>query len=133
MSTLTVTDIRRTGETASRSTRGIAASWLNLNGTGTIAVRDSQNVSSVTDNGAGEYAANFASAFADAEFSAVACAQAPSTSFTVVQVHNIWNAGPTLATNAPTTSKCDIALVNSGSPFSPDSAYVALHIHGDLA
>lgn len=68
MSTLAVTDIRRTGETASRSTRGIAASWLNLNGTGTIAIRDSLNVSSVVDNGTGDYTENFTAVMANTNY-----------------------------------------------------------------
>ncbi|XAI96410.1 hypothetical protein [Microcystis phage Mel-JY33] len=71
MSTLTVTDIRRTGETVSRSTRGIAAAWVHFNGTGTVAVGDSENTSSITDIRAGTYAQNFTSSFADAVFSSV--------------------------------------------------------------
>lgn len=33
--------------------------WVNFNGTGTVAIRGSGNVSSVTDNGLGEYTVNF--------------------------------------------------------------------------
>jgi hypothetical protein len=49
MSQITVENIKRSTETASRSTRGVAAAWVNFNGTGTVAVRDSENVSSITD------------------------------------------------------------------------------------
>lgn len=59
MSTITVTNIKATGETASRSVSGVAAAWINFNGTGTPAIRDSSNVASVTDNGTGDYSANF--------------------------------------------------------------------------
>jgi len=59
MSTITVTNIKATGETASRSATGVAAAWINFNGTGTPAIRDSSNVASVTDNGTGDYSANF--------------------------------------------------------------------------
>ncbi len=58
MSTLKVTNIQATGETASRAVSGVAAAWVNFNGTGTIAVRDSQNVSGLVDNGTGDYNVN---------------------------------------------------------------------------
>ena len=35
-----------------------AKAWVNFNGTGTVAIRDSFNVSSVTDNGTGDYSTN---------------------------------------------------------------------------
>ena len=49
-----------------------AKAWVNLNGTGTVAIRDSENVSSITDNSAGDYTVNFATAMANANYSAVA-------------------------------------------------------------
>jgi len=33
--------------------------WVNFNGTGTIAIRDSYNVTSLTDNGVGDYTVTF--------------------------------------------------------------------------
>jgi len=48
------------------SARGIAKAWVNFNGTGTIAARDSENVSSLTDNGVGNYAVNLTNAMANA-------------------------------------------------------------------
>jgi hypothetical protein len=47
--------------------------WVNFNGTGTVAIRSSGNVSSVTDNGVGDYTINFATSMPDANF-AVSCA-----------------------------------------------------------
>tara|TARA_R110000787_G_scaffold192818_1_gene304321 strand:+ start:27 stop:425 length:399 start_codon:yes stop_codon:yes gene_type:complete len=49
-----------------------AKAWVNLNGTGTVAIRDSENVSSITDNSAGDYTVNFATAMANVNYSAVA-------------------------------------------------------------
>jgi hypothetical protein len=46
--------------------------WVNFNGTGTVAIRASGNVSSITDNSAGVYTVNFTTAMSDANFSAVA-------------------------------------------------------------
>ena len=43
--------------------------WVNFNGTGTVAIRGSGNVSSITDNGTGNYFINFASALTDANYS----------------------------------------------------------------
>jgi len=66
MSTLTVTNIKATGETASRAVSGVAAAWVNFAGAGTIAARDSFNVASLTDAGTGEYDVNYSSAMATA-------------------------------------------------------------------
>lgn len=43
--------------------------WVNFNGTGTVAIRGSGNVSSITDNGTGNYAVNFTTAMPDANYS----------------------------------------------------------------
>jgi hypothetical protein len=43
--------------------------WVNFNGTGTVAIRASGNVSSITDNGVGDYTVNFTTAMPDANFS----------------------------------------------------------------
>lgn len=39
--------------------------WVNFNGTGTVAIRASGNVSSITDNGTGDYTVNFTAAMPD--------------------------------------------------------------------
>jgi hypothetical protein len=45
--------------------------WVNFNGTGTVAIRASGNVTSITDNGTGLYSVNFANAMPDANYAAV--------------------------------------------------------------
>ena len=45
-----------------------ALAWVNFNGTGTVAIRASYNVSSITDNGAGDYTVNFTTALSDANY-----------------------------------------------------------------
>lgn len=45
--------------------------WVNFNGTGTVAVRASGNVSSITDNGTGKYTVNYLTAMPDINYSAV--------------------------------------------------------------
>jgi hypothetical protein len=42
--------------------------WVNFNGTGTVAIRASGNVSSITDNGVGDYTLNFTTAMPDANY-----------------------------------------------------------------
>jgi len=42
--------------------------WINFNGTGVVAIRGSGNVSSITDNGVGDYTINFATAMPDANY-----------------------------------------------------------------
>lgn len=49
--------------------------WVNFNGTGTVAIRASGNVSSITDNGTGDYTINFTTAMPDANYAYVASAQ----------------------------------------------------------
>ena len=45
-----------------------ARAWVNFNGTGTVAIRESGNVSSITDHATGEYGINFTTAFPDANY-----------------------------------------------------------------
>ena len=45
--------------------------WVNFNGTGTVAIRASGNVTSITDNGTGDYTVNFTTAMPDANYAAV--------------------------------------------------------------
>ena len=47
---------------------GLAKAWVKFNGIGTVAIKASYNVSSITDNGTGSYTVNFATAMADAEY-----------------------------------------------------------------
>jgi len=57
---------------ATNCIQGSAKAWVNFNGTGTVAIRASYNVSSITDNGTGLYTVNFTNAFADVNYAALA-------------------------------------------------------------
>jgi len=61
--------------------------WVNFNGTGTVAIRASGNVSSITDNGTGDYTVNFTTAMPDANYSA-ACSQLGATANVIVNGEN---------------------------------------------
>jgi hypothetical protein len=68
--------------------------WVNFNGQGTVAIRGSGNVSSITDNGTGDYTVNFQNAMPNANYSVVAAAerhndQLGSGAFSTSNV-NVW-------------------------------------------
>lgn len=56
-----------------------ARAWVNFNGQGTVAIRASGNVSSITDNGVGDYTVNFTTAMVDANYAAPVSFVRPST------------------------------------------------------
>lgn len=51
--------------------KSAAKAWVNFNGTGTVSIRDSYNVSSITDNGTGDYTINFTVAFSTSAYAGV--------------------------------------------------------------
>ena len=61
---------------------GTAKAWVNFNGTGTVAIRRAFNVSSITDNGAGNYTFNFTTAMPDTNYSAVCTTSADNQAYT---------------------------------------------------
>jgi hypothetical protein len=71
MSTLNTVNITNGTDsiTVEGAVKGSAKAWVNFNGTGTVAIRASYNVSSITDNGTGDYTVNFTTAFPDANYS----------------------------------------------------------------
>ena len=102
---------------------GSAKSWMNLNGTGTIATRDTLNISSVTDNGTGIYTANLSSSMSDANYS-IGFTQGGANSVDIVKVYN--------ASTVQTASLFKLLSLTSG--FAPvDSNYLYTSVHGDLA
>jgi hypothetical protein len=58
----------------------LCKAWVNFNGTGTVAIRASYNVSSITDNGVGNYTVNFTTAMADTNYAVVSTAGRTYTS-----------------------------------------------------
>jgi len=100
------------------SARGIAKAWVNFNGTGTIAARDSENVSSLTDNGTGDYTVNFSNAFGAADYS-------------LNKADSFFSLGDTEASSFSAGS----ARVRVYSDFSTltDTIIINVAAHGDLA
>ena len=70
MSTIKVDTIKNTSNVEVYT----AKAWVNFNGIGTVAIRGSGNVTSITDNGTGNFTVNFATAMTDVNY-AVASSQ----------------------------------------------------------
>ena len=75
MSTVKAANLQNTGSGAPtfQNSSGteigqLAKAWINFNGENTVAIRDSFNVSSLTDNGTGNYTVNFSTAMANANY-----------------------------------------------------------------
>jgi hypothetical protein len=70
MSTISANDIQNTsgGIPTVKGQRLIPTAWVNFNGTGTVAIRDSENVSSITDISTGRYTVNFAASMSNADY-----------------------------------------------------------------
>jgi hypothetical protein len=93
--------------------------WVNFDGTGTVTIRASGNVSSITDNGTGDYTVNFTTAMPDANYS-VTAALGGST---------ILGADLTLlGATAPTTSAIRIGTRGTTSGTLIDTTYVDVAI-----
>ena len=73
MSTLNTVNITNGTDsiTVEGAVKGSAKAWVNFNGTGTVAIRASYNVSSITDNGTGDYTVNFTTAMVDANYATI--------------------------------------------------------------
>ena len=63
---------------------GTAKAWVNFNGEGTVAIRRAFNVSSITDNGTGDYTVNFTTPLVDGNYALVGTTGNNTTSMHVV-------------------------------------------------
>jgi hypothetical protein len=80
--------------------------WVNFNGTSTVAIRASGNVSSITDNGTGDYTVNFTTAMPDANYCWSASGQQPAGSSSSSVIGS--------SATAPTASALRILALNAG-------------------
>lgn len=97
--------------------------WINFNGTGTIAIRDDENFSSITDNGTGWYSVTFSNNFANANYSSpTGAGDATRTAARIVNAH----AGSVVSTSGYDLQSDDI---NSSTV---DAEYLHSSSFGDL-
>lgn len=132
MSTLVTTNISNGSETLGTTylVNGVGKTWIVINGTGTVAVRDSFNVSSTTDNAVGKYQANLTNNMNNASYlsSGAACYNVVDANQYDLYISPRYSGGNT--DNARTTSVCRYGAY--------DTAYVdvlqaGVVIYGDLA
>jgi len=91
--------------------------WVNFNGTGTVAIRASFNVTSITDNGVGNYNVNFTTAMPDADYVAsVSMGILGSPTASQMNSNN----------TAKTTSTFQVRFLNNASNYDYNSCDVAI-------
>lgn len=90
----------------------LCRAWVNFNGTGTVAIRASGNVSSITDNGTGDYTANFTIAMPDVNYCVVGSCIGTGSGFP----YNNYIAGVNTAT-PKTTGSIRFTSFQPGGPF----------------
>jgi hypothetical protein len=94
MSTIKVDNLQTTGGAGLYP----AKAWVNFNGSGTVAIRADGNVSSITDNGTGDYTVNLTNAMADANYAVSLSSSAETTAA------NNWNMSYATDFQSPRTS-----------------------------
>ncbi len=99
-----------------------AKAWCNFNSTGTLAIRETLNISSITDNNTGHYTANFTNSMSDADYAPNGSGQ--NSSNTAI--------GLTFNPNTLTASTLEMNFRNE-SAASRDGAITTITTHGDLA
>jgi hypothetical protein len=102
---------------------GVAKAWVVFDGSGTVTVLASHNVSSVTDNGVGDYTVNFTTAFSSAFYVPCGFAQDAATQLPYVSGSS---------TTAPTASSCRVRAAN-GANSGFDADLIAVAFFGDFA
>ena len=107
MSILKVNTIQTTGGSSSSTPeqieQGRAKAWINFNGSGTVAIRDSYNVSSITDDATGKYTISFTTAMPNTNYCPVQWNNAQTAGTALNNFSNAWTGGFELATG---TLKC---------------------------
>lgn len=92
--------------------------WVTFNGAGTVGILAEGNVSSVTDNGVGDYTVNFSTAMPDANYAPIgSCQRDGGTSLIDFQIS---------PASAPTTSACRIEAYRMDTRVLADSARIAV-------
>ena len=89
--------------------------WVSFNGTGTVAIRASGNVSSITDNGTGDYTVNFTTAMVDANYTPICSVSRGTTNNDAIVCPS--------TLGAPTTSTCRVNTSQTSTVFA-DEPYV---------
>jgi len=106
----------------------ICKAWVNFNGTGTVAIRDDYNVSSITDNGTGDYTVNFTNAMSDANYSMTGSVKEESNAARGSSGVGIKTGTTPLTTSINISVRKGAGASTSGDQW--DSDYVMMQIFG---
>ena len=87
--------------------------WVNFNGSGTVAIRESGNVSSITDNGAGNYTMNFSTSMPDVNYAVAGSCNEPNGSQRVFHVTGYQTSDIRIYTLDQNSGKQDADYVNA--------------------
>jgi hypothetical protein len=91
--------------------------WVNFDGTGTVAIRASYNVTSITDNGTGDYTVNFTTAMPDANYSVVGIPNSVALTNVQCVVNTAGTSSGTVLNNKTTSAvRLIVGLASIGSP-----------------
>ena len=116
MSTLKTNTIKNTDDVEMY----LAKAWVNFNGQGTVAIRAAGNVSSITDNGTGDYTVNFTNAMPDDNYSTTGTTVGANGTNTAC--FNLYSVASSQLTNS-----VRVTLVNNSNA-SVDREYVSVTI-----
>ena len=114
--------IRGEGSNQTSIQQGLLKSWIRFNGSGTIAINDNFNCSSITDNGTGDYTMTMQTAMSNANYSQT-CGAGDVDHGAKINI---------AFTDANTTTAMRIRLAAAVSG-NGDSSIVTNHVAGDLA
>jgi|TARA_Y100000289_G_scaffold58889_1_gene64495 hypothetical protein len=127
MSTVKAANLQNTGSGAPtfQNSSGteigqLARAWVNFDANGTPSIRDSFNVSSITDHGTGEYAANYSTAMPNANYCVTGLTQ-NSNNFLAINSSD---------TSNPNTDYIRVSIRNHDGS-NEDGDVVCVCIHGD--
>ena len=118
-------NVRGEGSNNTNLQQGLAKAWLRMNGTGTPAINDSLNVTTITDQATGNYRVTIANDMGNANYCAVTGAGGSSSNQTLM---NCSTPGDALGAG---TIDLDLQYVHSSGANDPE--IVSLSILGDLA
>lgn len=99
----------------------LCRAWVNFNGTGTVAIRASGNVTSITDNGTGDYTVNFANAMPDVNYCILGSVAGSNSS----SAYNSYIAGVNQA-SPKSTSSVRISSQQSGTLYDADNISIGI-------
>ena len=108
----------------------LARAWVNFNGVGTVAIRDSFNVSSITDNGTGDYTVNFTNPMSNTNYCLQLSATDDGTGGNQADgyAYGVWKRGAN--STALTTSSARIQVGYAANEVLYDQSHVMVTIFG---